>query len=357
LPYFLETQHDFLLIGDGRRLAEFADRQNVNIFDCAVKPFSMTETFFPPAALRQTVNRTDLFYSPYFNIPARIDVPIYTTIHDIIFPDMPELCSRAGLAARMWFYRRAFKLSKKLFTVSQFSKSRIEYYLGNTKPVIVTYSALLESARITRRITARNTRRNSRQVNFDNPTNGNIGAEKQEYEPYILFVGNIKKHKGLFCLLEAYFEACKAGLNYKLIIVGEKNNFRTSDGGAVEKLINENSGDILFTGMVSDDELEILLKKAALLVQPSLYEGFGLPPLEALVHGTPALISDIAVFKEIYSAYPVTYFCAGSSACLKDKLLELLSAGAPPRIELSGDLRSKYTFSKTAQTIIQEFGR
>jgi glycosyltransferase involved in cell wall biosynthesis len=349
LPYFLETQHDFLLIGDGLKLAEFADRPNVNIFDCAVKPFSMTETFFPPAALYKIANGTDLYYSPYFNIPARINIPIYTTIHDIIFPDMPELCSRAGLAARMWFYRRSFRMSKKLFTVSQFSKSRIEYYLGNTKPVIVTYSALLESARMPRRV--------SRQFNFDNPTSDNISAEKQEYGPYILFVGNIKKHKGLFCLLEAYFEACKAGLNYKLIIAGEKNNFRTSDGGAVEKLINENSGDILFTGMVSDDELEILLKKAALLVQPSLYEGFGLPPLEALVHGTPALISDIAVFKEIYGAYPVTYFCAGSSACLKDKLLELLSAGAPPRIELSGDLRSKYTFSKTAQTIIQEFGR
>jgi glycosyltransferase involved in cell wall biosynthesis len=356
LPYFLETQNDFLLIGDGQKLTEFAG-SNVSIFDCDIKPFSVAETFFPPAALYKAVNKTDLFYSPYFNVPARINVPIYITIHDIIFPDMPELCSRIGLASRMWFYRRAFRLSKKLFTVSQFSKSRIEHYLGNTKPVIVTYSALLESARIT----PRDTRRITRQFNFDNSINDSISVEKQEYEalyePYILFVGNIKKHKGLFCLLEAFFEARKAGLNYKLIIVGEKNNFRTSDGGTVDKLINENSGSVLFTGFVSDNELEILLKKAALLVQPSLYEGFGLPPLEALVHGTPALISDIAVFKEIYGAYPVTYFRAGSGACLKDKLLELLGAGTLPRIELSSDLRSKYTFSKTAQTIIQEFER
>ncbi|MDR1363201.1 MAG: glycosyltransferase family 4 protein [Spirochaetaceae bacterium] len=335
LPYFLKTQNSFLLIGDERGLSEFADKPDINIFDCSIKPFSAVETFFPPAALYKAINKTDLYYSPYFNIPARVDIPVYATIHDIIFPDMPELCSRAGLAARMWFYRRAFKLSEKVFTVSQFSKDRIEHYLGNTKPVIVTYSA----AKYPRRY------------------NLGLYAEKQWGKildkPYILFVGNIKKHKGLFCLLEAFFEARKQGLNYKLIIAGEKNNFRTSDGGALEKLIEQNGEYVLFTGLVSDNELEILFEKAALLVQPSLYEGFGLPPLEALVRGTPALISDIAVFKEVYKSYPVMYFRAGSSACLKDKLLELLRRGAPPRIILSGDVKSTYTFEKTARTIMQ----
>jgi len=60
------------------------------------------------------------------------------------------------------------------------------------------------------------------------------------------------------------------------------------------------------------------------LVQPSLYEGFGLPPLEAMVLGTPALISDILVFKEIYNDFPVTFFKTGDAIDLKNKMIELL---------------------------------
>ncbi|MDR0382380.1 MAG: glycosyltransferase family 1 protein, partial [Spirochaetaceae bacterium] len=70
LPHFLETGNDFLLIGDGLRLAGMADRPNVSIIDCGVKPFSVAETFFPPRRLIGAVNGTDVFYSPYFNIPA-----------------------------------------------------------------------------------------------------------------------------------------------------------------------------------------------------------------------------------------------------------------------------------------------
>jgi glycosyltransferase involved in cell wall biosynthesis len=335
LPYFLETQNDFLLIGDRQGLVEFAARPNINIVDCDIKPFSVMETFFPPERLLKKINATNLFYSPYFNVPARIDIPVYTTIHDIVFADMHELCSRAGLAARMWFYRRAFRLSKKIFTVSLFSKGRIEYHLGNTKPVIVTHSAIQKQY-----------------LDQDEPRTASAGTEKN-----ILFIGNIKRHKGLLCLLEAFFQARKSGLDYRLIIVGEKNNFRTSDGGAVERFLDESGGrqSVLFTGFVSARELHELIKRSALLVQPSLYEGFCLPPLEALVSGTPALISDIPVFREIYSGYPVTYFRAGDSADLKDKLLGLLENGAPPRVELPEALRLKYTFRKTAGVVIKEW--
>ncbi|MDR2444762.1 MAG: glycosyltransferase family 4 protein [Spirochaetaceae bacterium] len=336
LPYFIETQNHFLLIGERRRLAEFSGKANVSVLHCDTKPFSITETFFPPARLVKAVNGTDLFYSPYFNLPARINIPVYTTIHDIIFADMPELCSPAGLAARTWFYRRAVRLSKKLFTVSLFSKGRIEYHLGTAKPVIVTHSAVQEQY--------------LRQA-------GPHPSCTDQTEKTILFVGNIKKHKGLCCLLEAFFQARKSGLDYRLIIAGEKNNFRTSDGGMLEKLIDE-SGErqnVLFTGFVPADELQNLVKRAALLVQPSLYEGFGLPPLEALLSGTPALVSDIAVFRELYSSYPVTYFRAGDSADLKEKLVGLLSGGIPPRVDLPESLRLKYTFEKTAKTILEEW--
>jgi glycosyltransferase involved in cell wall biosynthesis len=331
LPRFLETGNKFLLLGNRGKLAHITPEcKNAEIADCRIRPFSFRELFAFPRKLLKKINKTALFYSPYFNIPAGIKVPVYTTIHDIIFPDMPELISPIGLLARMWFYRRAYRRSKKIFTVSQFSKSRIEFHLGKKIPVIVTYSAIQP---------------HFFQNNFEIP------VEKKES---ILFIGNIKKHKGLSILLDAFFKARVEGLPCKLVIVGEKNNFRSKDSEALEKLDSDDSSVVEFTGFISDKKLKSLLSEAALLVQPSLYEGFGLPPLEAMICGTMALISDIPVFKEIYGDFPAAFFRAGDACDLENKLLDLLRDKQPERIVLPEHLVSRYTFEKTAEIILKE---
>jgi glycosyltransferase involved in cell wall biosynthesis len=109
---------------------------------------------------------------------------------------------------------------------------------------------------------------------------------------------------------------------------------------------------IEFSGQVSDVKLRDLLARAALLVQPSLYEGFGAPPLEAMFCGTRVLISDIPVFKEIYTDFPVIFFRVGDSDDLKNKLLVLLKNKEPETIELSESLKNKYSFQKVASTIL-----
>jgi glycosyltransferase involved in cell wall biosynthesis len=332
LPWFLESKHRFLLLGDPQALTQIsAAYQTVEILDCThIKPFSVREVCAFPQKILKKINSTALFYSPYFNIPGGITVPVYTTIHDIIFPDMPELISKAGLMARMWFYQRAFSRSKKIFTVSQFSKSRIAFHLGKKIPVIVTHSAI--QSYLLRKVLS-------------------VSTEKKET---ILFVGNIKKHKGLSILLDAFFEASREKLPHKLIIIGEKNNFRSQDTESLEKIGSLDSASVEFTGFISKDKFKVLLSEAALLVQPSLYEGFGLPPLEAMTLGTRALISDIPVFKEIYAEFPVTFFRAGDSDDLKEKLLTLLHNKKPETITLSRDLAEKYTFKKTASIIMGE---
>ncbi|MDR2418570.1 MAG: glycosyltransferase family 4 protein [Treponema sp.] len=329
LPYFLASSRRFVLLGEPARLTALSkNRRDVQVLACAIKPFSIKELFLFPPALLEKINNTDLFYSPYFNIPGGIIVPVYATIHDIIFPDMPELTSRLGLMARMWFYRRAFHRSKKIFTVSQFSRSRIQHYAGAAPPVVVTHIAiqpylLKESAPM-------------------NKTNT------------ILFIGNIKRHKGLWCLIEAFFQARTEGLTHKLVIVGEKNNFRSADTESLKKLGKADDSSVEFTGFISNEKLKTLLAQAALLVQPSLYEGFGLPPLEAMVSGTAALVSDIPVFREIYADFPVTFFRVGDSADLKEKLLSLLRGRDAPRVALTETIRGRYTFEKTASIILRE---
>jgi glycosyltransferase involved in cell wall biosynthesis len=331
LPYFLQSGNDFLLLGNAARLISFSSNTNVKIIECNIKPFSLKELLFFPGRLAKQINKLDLFFSPFFNIPCGIKIPVFITIHDIIFPDMPELLSKTGLSARMWFYRRAYKKSQKIFTVSQFSKSRIEHHLGGGKPVVVTHSAIQPMFLEYRR-----------------------SKQTQQKTETVVFIGNIKKHKGLAYLLDAFLLAKNEGLPHKLIIIGSKENFRTSDNSILQKIDCAGVDAVTFTGFISDDKLMAYLATAALLIQPSLYEGFGLPPLEALVLGTHALISDIPVFKEIYADYPITFFRAGDTKDLKEKIIALLLNRLISSPVLSDGLLLKYTFEKTTSRILEE---
>jgi glycosyltransferase involved in cell wall biosynthesis len=331
LPFMLKSPNDFLLLGNLYQLEIYKKFENVKVIECNIKPFSIQETFFFPKKMLKEINFSTLFFSPYFNIPGGIIIPVYSTIHDIVFPDMPELVSRTGLAVRMWFYQRAYKLSFEIFTVSNFSRSRIERHLGTKKPVIVTYSAI-------------------RPVFLEYKAS-NRNVQKTES---LVFIGNIKKHKGLDCLLDAFILAKNEGLPHKLIIIGEKENFRSSDGSILRKVESIGIKSAAFSGFISDEELLKCLSEAALLVQPSLYEGFGLPPLEASVLGTQALISDIPVFREIYDGFPVVFFRAGDATDLKNKMMELLCNKKTPYPALADELLNKYTFNKTARRILEE---
>jgi glycosyltransferase involved in cell wall biosynthesis len=331
LPWLVQSGNDFLLLGNSRRLHCFSSDTNVKIIECDIKPFSLKELFFFPVKTARQINKANLYFSPSFNIPHPVTIPVFTTIHDIIFPDMPELTSKTGLIARMWFYRRAYKKSQKIFTVSEFSKSRIQHHLGKEKPVIVTHSAI--------------------QPMF---LEYHVKVKNVQKTQTIVFIGNIKKHKGLDLLLDAFSLAKNEGLPHRLVIIGAKENFRTSDNTVLQKIEALDCEAVTFTGFISDEQVMEHLSAAALLVQPSLYEGFCLPPLEAMVLGTHALISDIPVLKEIYDGYPVTFFHTGDSADLKEKLVELLINKKLSSLVLSDDLLLKYTFEKTASVILEE---
>jgi glycosyltransferase involved in cell wall biosynthesis len=331
LPYFLQSVNDFLLLGNTRRLRCFTLNANVKIIECDIKPFSFRELFLLPSGIARQINSADFYFSPFFNIPQSIIIPVYITIHDIIFPDMPELTSKIGLTARMWFYRRAYKKAQKIFTVSEFSKSKIRHYLGTEKPVIVTYSAIQPMFLAYR-----------------------ANVQNKQKTRTVVFIGNIKKHKGLDCLLDAFLLARNEGLPHRLVVIGGQDNFRTADKTVLRKIKVLGPDAVTFTGFISDEQLMQYISAAALLVQPSLFEGFCLPPLEAMVLGTHALISDIPVLKEVYADYPVTFFRGGDSPDLKDKLMELLFNKKPSSPVLPDNLLYKYTFEKTASIILGE---
>jgi len=275
------TNIDFILIGSAEKLGQYKDLSNCQMLINEIPIFSVKELLFFPV---KEINKCDVYFSPNFNIPMGISIPIFSTVHDVVFLDIKGLTTKIGLQIRKYSIKRALKISKKVFTVSNFSKERIQYHYGNLDKLVVVYNIVKPNI------------------------NKFIIKEKSPYLfDYVLFVGNIKRHKGISLLLEAYRILLSEGFEKKLVIVGSCENFKTEDI-EIKELMYNNKNDLVFTGRLSDDELYDIMSHATLLIQPSLYEGFGIPPLEALYFGIPVLISNIPVFKEIFSKLPVNYF-------------------------------------------------
>lgn len=114
--------------------------------------------------------------------------------------------------------------------------------------------------------------------------------------PYLLYVGNVKPHKNLRRLIEAFLQI-KDRIPHDLVIAGKMEGLRSADR-AIPGLVAAGGERIRMTGRISQAEIEALYAGADLFVFPSLYEGFGFPPLEAMAAGTAVAASDVPVVRE-----------------------------------------------------------
>lgn len=123
---------------------------------------------------------------------------------------------------------------------------------------------------------------------------------KQEYNidfPFILFVGTLEKRKNVPTLLKSFYKLKKSKVEHKLVVVGGKGWKYTKIFDLIEELNLKN--EVIFTDYVSDEYLVKLYNAADLFVYPSLYEGFGLPPLEAMACGCPVITSNTSSLPEV----------------------------------------------------------
>ncbi len=192
------------------------------------------------------------------------------TVHDLSFLKNPSWYSRTYY----WYYRfmtpLAVKTSQHILTVSEFSKNEILgfYPFLKAEKITVVYNA------IDRQLFKPNTQ---------HPT-------PNTQHPFVLCVSSIDPRKNFARLIEA----CQGLTGAKLYIVGKYNRVFSQ-----QMQLDTTSDHIQFLGRVSDEELVRLYNQAACFVFPSLYEGFGLPPLEAMACGCPVLVSDIPVEREV----------------------------------------------------------
>lgn len=228
------------------------------------------------------------------------------TIHDMAFFINPTWFRKKFTRYYTFVIPIISKRAKLVFTVSNFSKQEIIKYLSILPEKIkVIYNGTSELA----------------DSNNSYPIT----------EKYILVVGSVNPRKNISRLINAFNSI--PDKDYKLIVAGDNSSvFNNKDSR-----ITTTTEDIIFMGRIDDQTLASLYKKAILFIYPSLYEGFGIPPLEAMSYDCPTLVSDIGSLREVCadaSAYvnPVdTDGIANKITELiqdKDKRLDLVAKGA-----------------------------
>jgi len=174
---------------------------------------------------------------------------------------------------------------------------------------------------------------------------------------YILFVGTLEPRKNLQKLIKAYSilpEYLKS--DYLLVVCGKKGLFFEELFRAVKELKLEEK--VIFTGYVPDEDLPFLMNGAEVFVYPSLYEGFGLPPLEAMACGTPVISSKVSSLPEVVNDAGIL-INPNDVEELSDALLRVLSNNEL-RAQLSEKglkQASKFSWKKTAMKIVEIYNK
>ena len=221
----------------------------------------------------------DVFFSPFVKAPLNVDCPVVNTVHDLLFLKLREYDLRRNVFYHQvfqWRGRRVCKRAKTVVTVSEHSKRDIVDLWGvDPQKISVVPNVVSEEF-----------------------THEGAAHKSASGSPYILYVGNFGPHKNVERLLEAY-----AGLperlraEYRLVLAGGFDRYVDARKAKARSLGLDGSTD--FVGFVPDEQLPALYRGAALFVFASLYEGFGLPPLEAMACGAPVVVSRATSLPEV----------------------------------------------------------
>lgn len=255
---------------------------------------------------------------------------IYNTIHD-----MGPWDSADSLKKLQKFYLRttcrwSAKASEGIITVSEFSKGRINEILKYpSEKIRVVYSAVYEG--VTK----------DYGISFDY-----VQREYKLPDKYIMTLSTLEPRKNMKILLEAFSEIMDK-VDYDLVLVGRK-------GWKMDEVIEKYDmhSRIHITGFVKDEHVSQIYKNAMCFVFPSLYEGFGLPPVEALALGTPVVASNTASIPEILMNQAV-YFENNSKTELKKILADLHRKIETMPHELNEYQKNNYKFETAAQHVLE----
>lgn len=226
--------------------------------------------------LRKVVNvKHSLLHIPHYNIPILYKGRMLVTVHDLIHFKFPQLLpNKAALIYSGFMFRHICNKVEKIIAVSQNTKRDLMEMLDIPECKIqVIYNGLTKRR-------------------YDEADSDSMAGTLKKFgifKMYLLYVGNVRSHKNIERLFQAFKIIKDKNYDIQLVITG-----------AVKESYNSQTPeDVIFTGYVNNEDLNCLYCGAEIFVFPSLYEGFGYPPLEAMQHDVPVVCSNSSSLPEV----------------------------------------------------------
>jgi glycosyltransferase involved in cell wall biosynthesis len=271
----------------------------------ATGPFTPAEQL---ASMSGIYRDTRLLWVPQYNIPLTYRGTLMVTIYDlcqIVFPE--TLANGLQRAYARYLLSRVAARARAIFCISEFTAAEVQKYLNVGRDrLTVAYPSIANLW-----------------------SSGPSLKPEPNATPYLLAVGNIKKHKNLRTLITA-FDRIKERIPHDMVIVGQRSGFLNADNEFTDTdtLLG---GRVRFTGAISDEQLTRYYIGAHGFVLPSYYEGFGFPAIEAMALGCPVACSGVASLPEV----------AGDAALFFDPFSPENMSQALFQIATDGELRKR----------------
>ncbi|KRQ87793.1 Alpha-D-kanosaminyltransferase [Caloramator mitchellensis] len=341
LKYMLsiDKQNEYLLYWHGDNYIDLMDK-NVTACITSKRHHRFFEEYFIPSSLEN--KKIDIYLLPQngMGIPIEKKCKIITTIHDLIPYVMPETVGKGYLKKFISQMPRVIENSDCIITVSNYSKKDIlRFFDIDEDKVKVIYLAAEKYF-----------------VPLDKEYSRNYLSEKYNIQDnFLLYLGGFSPRKNVDSLFYAYSKLLKnLSSDIKLVIIGQSRD----DKARLEKLSQELNiqNRVIFTGYVPYEDLPYFYNSCTIFVYPSLYEGFGLPPLEAMSCKVPVIASNQTSIPEIVgdAALLINPYDIGELANSIELLLSCPALQA--EYSLKGYERSKnFSWEKTAKETLVTF--
>lgn len=327
-----------VFVRDTQGLHDYGSGVTYQVVD--VPWYSFREQFVMPWAFFRA--KPDLIHVPHWNVPLLLPfVPLILTIHDLLL--------------RHETARESAKAS---------TRHPVYFWLKRLGYRVALWMALRRANAVTvpTKVVAQDVMRwypwcAKAEVTGEGLTSLPSPRERLMSSPYLLYVGSAYPHKRVGLLLDAWKVLCKRRPELHLVITGEKDLF-------VQRLLSRVEQEVLvhvhFVGRLSDQDLATYYHHAEVFVFPSDHEGFGLPPLEAVSQGCPAVVSDIPCHQEVVTVPGVLFFRNGDRDDMIVKIEQVLDARttfAAATVQGIQQLQVRHQWSQMAHKTLEVYRR